>query len=48
MSKKYLGDEIDIHAGGEDLISRIMKMKLHSLRLQTENPLHIIGCTMPF
>ena len=20
MSKKYLGDEIDIHAGGEDLI----------------------------
>ena len=28
MSKKYLGEQIDIHAGGEDLVSlHIMKMR---------------------
>lgn len=30
MVKKYLGDTIDIHAGGQDLAFHIMKMKLHN------------------
>ncbi len=29
MNRKYLGKTIDIHCGGQDLIFRTMKMKLH-------------------
>ena len=35
MAKKYLGDTIDIHAGGEDLIFPHHETKLHRVKLLT-------------
>ena len=49
MSRKYLGEEIDIHAGGEDLdFSRTMKMKLPRASAATGRFLPVTGCTMHF
>ncbi len=44
MSKKYLGEQIDIHAGGEDLIFHIMKMKLRRVKQRTEKSSPDTGC----
>ena len=38
MSRKYLGETIDIHAGGEDLIFPIMKMRSPSRRAPAASP----------
>ena len=46
MAKKYLGEEIDIHAGGEDLCSLIMKMRSPRANAATESPLPGTGSTM--
>lgn len=48
MSKKYLGEEIDIHAGGEDLIFRTMRMRLLRASAAMEKSLRDTGCTMAF
>ena len=48
MSKKYLGDEIDIHGGGEDLIFPITRMRSPRARRPAENLLRNTGCTMHF
>ena len=36
MSRKYLGEQIDIHAGGEDLYFLIMRMRSFKARHQRE------------
>lgn len=46
MADQQLGNPIDIHAGGQDLIFPIMKMKLHSQRVILEQPLRAVGCIM--
>lgn len=46
MSKKYIGDTIDIHAGGEDLVFLIMRMKSHRAKRATMKSLQITGCIM--
>ena len=46
MSKKYLGDEIDIHAGGEDLIFPHHENEIAQSEAATERNLHDTGCTM--
>ena len=38
MSQKYLGKTFDIHGGGMDLVSRIMKTKLPRLSAQPASP----------
>ena len=48
MAKKYLGEEIDIHAGGEDLIFPHQKMKSPRASAVTESLLPDTGCTMHF
>ncbi len=45
MSKKYIGDIIDIHAGGEDLIFPTpRKMRLHRVKQQMIRNLQDTGC----
>ena len=46
MAKKYLGDEIDIHAGGEDLIFLTMRTRSHRVNAATTKSLQNTGCTM--
>ena len=47
MSKKYLGEEIDIHAGGEDLIFPHHENEIaQSECCNGKCPLHATGCTM--
>lgn len=46
MAEKYLGDEIDIHAGGEDLIFLTMRAKVHRVNAATTKSLQNTGCTM--
>ena len=48
MAKKYLGDEIDIHAGGEDLIFPHHEMRSPRASAATGFPLPATGFTMPF
>ena len=48
MSKKYLGEEIDIHAGGEDLIFPHHETRLPRANAATERFLPGTGCTMDF
>ena len=44
MSTKYLGETIDIHSGGQDLIFPTMKMKLPKVKALPANPLPATGC----
>ena len=47
MSKKYLGDEIDIHAGGEDLIFPHHENEIaQSEACNGKCPSPVTGCTM--
>ena len=47
MSKKYLGDQIDIHAGGEDLIFPHHENEIaQSPRRATARNSAATGCTM--
>ena len=48
MSKKYLADEIDIHAGGEDLIFPHHENEIASQRLLMAFHFQNTGCTMHF
>ncbi len=46
MSKKYIGDTIDIHAGGEDLIFPHHEMRSHRVKHAMGRSLRITGCIM--
>ena len=49
MSIKYLGEQIDIHTGGEDHLSIHHQMKLHKVKEQQEKfPLVNFGFTVHF
>ena len=45
MSKKYLGEQIDIHAGGEDLIFPHHENEMHRVRPQMVKSSQDTGCT---
>lgn len=48
MSKKYLGEEIDIHAGGEDLIFPHHENEIAQSEAANGKPFQNIGCTTAF
>lgn len=46
MAKHYLGDQIDIHAGGEDLIFPHHENEIAQSECAMIRHLQITGCTM--
>lgn len=46
MARKYLGDTIDIHAGGQDLAFPHHENEIAQSEALTGKHLHVIGCTM--
>ena len=46
MSMKYLGETIDIHSGGQDLIFPHHENEMPKVKVQLENPLQGIGSIM--
>ena len=46
MVKKYLGDTIDIHAGGQDLAFPHHENEIAQSEALTGKPLRVIGCIM--
>lgn len=44
MNRKYLGNTIDIHCGGKDLVFRTTKMRLRKANAQTAARLQDTGC----
>ena len=46
MSSRYLGDQIDIHGGGEDLIFPHHENEIAQSKQLRESHLQSIGCTM--
>ena len=48
MAKRYLGDSIDIHAGGEDLIFPHHENEIAQSECANDKPLPHTGCTTAF